>query len=277
MTNSGETEGKARLEVIVRRTADCEPGFPPGVRVRVYASGRTGARGLSTAAALFVPGGALAYHWHDCGEAITVLEGAPTVLVEGRPHTLGRLDCVYVPGGVLHSVRNEAAVEARIHSAFASPSPERTFAGVGDLPGSESVGVDGPVPEAVSRFGTSPGYELAPGADFHDLFGGRLGSAPICGGVGAFRPGSGLPCHFHEYDESITIVAGRAVCQVDGRQYEVGEMDTAVIPEGLAHRFVNRTDSPMEMIWVYAGDEPRRAVLDEALCSGGGRVPDSAS
>lgn len=275
MTNSRREDGKARLEAIVRRAGDYEPGFPPGIRVRVYASRRTGARGLATAAAVFNPGVSLDFHWHDCGEAITVLEGTPTVLVEGRPHTLGRLDCVYVPDGVLHSVRNDSTTEARIHSAFASPNPQRTFAEMGDQPESGSRGADGPVPEAVSRFGASPGYELAPGTDFHDLFAAHLGSSGICGGFGMFQPGSGLPCHFHEYDESITIVAGHAVCQVEGRQHEVGLMDTAVIPEGLAHRFVNRTDSPMGMIWVYAGDEPRRFLLDKTRCSGAiGRAPD---
>ncbi|MDE0104102.1 MAG: cupin domain-containing protein [Bryobacterales bacterium] len=268
MTNFGQAEAKSRLEAIVRRTGDYELGFPPGVRVRVYASGRTGARGLTTAAAVFDPGMALDFHRHDCGEAITVLEGTPTVLVEGRPHTLGRLDCVYVPGGVLHAVQNDSATEARIHSAFASPNPQRTFAEMGELPDSGSRGVGCPVPEAVSRFGLSSGYELAPGTDFHDLFAARLGSSGICGGFGMFQPGSGLPCHFHEYDESITIVAGHAVCQVEGRHYEVGLMDTAVIPEGLAHRFVNRRDSPMGMIWVYAGDEPRRVLVDNTRCSG---------
>ena len=268
MTNLGQEDSKNRAEAIVRGTGESAQGFPPGVRIRVYASRLNGARGLSTAAAVFDPGVALDYHFHDCGEAITVLEGTPTVLVQSRSYKLQRLDCLFVPPGVTHSVRNEAGVQARLHSAFASASPARTFLEPGELPGSASREDDSSVPEAVTRFAASPGYELAPGTDFHDLFAGRLGSSGICGGYGLFEPGSGLPCHLHEYDESITIVTGRAVCQVEGRQYDVGGMDTAMIPEGLAHRFINRTDSPMAMIWVYAGDEPSRVLLDAERCSG---------
>ena len=43
---------------------------------------------------------------HDCSEAITVLSGIALVVVEGRGYRLGRLDCMHVPAGVAHAVRN---------------------------------------------------------------------------------------------------------------------------------------------------------------------------
>jgi mannose-6-phosphate isomerase-like protein (cupin superfamily) len=85
-----------------------------------------------------------------------------------------------------------------------------------------------------------------------------------------FQPGAALPCHYHAFDESITIVAGRAVCQVAGREYDVGDCDTVCVPQGRPHRFLNRSDRPMAMIWVYAGDEPERTLVDPGYCEGRG-------
>ncbi len=170
MTNLGQEAGKNRAEAIVRGTGKSARGLPPAVRARVYASSLNGARGLSPAAAVLVPGLALDCHFHDCGEAITVLEGTPTVLVQSRSHKLQGLDCVFVPPCGTRSVRNAAGVQASLHSAFVSASPARNFLEPRALPGSASREDNSSVAEAVTRFAAAPGYELAPGTDFHDLF-----------------------------------------------------------------------------------------------------------
>ena len=54
------------------------------------------------------------------------------------------------------------------------------------------------------------------------------------------------------------------VCKIreNIRTYEVGECATAMVPRGRVHYFVNESDAPMEMIWVYAGPMPERIVVD---------------
>jgi quercetin dioxygenase-like cupin family protein len=86
--------------------------------------------------------------------------------------------------------------------------------------------------------------------------------------VGRFEPGASLPCHIHDFDESITITRGRAVCLVQGRRYVLSGCDTAFIPKGIPHRFLNLSDEDMSMIWVYAGSEPDRLIVDAGFCSG---------
>jgi quercetin dioxygenase-like cupin family protein len=81
-------------------------------------------------------------------------------------------------------------------------------------------------------------------------------------------PGASLPCHIHDFDESITIVGGSAVCLAQGRRYELGGCDTAFIPRGIPHRFLNQSDGEMAMIWVYAGSEPDRRIVAAEYCSG---------
>src|SRR5439155_526456 len=73
-------------------------------------------------------------------------------------------------------------------------------------------------PEHLTRFAGAPAYELAPRTQFRDLFAGRFGSRGICGGYGTFEPGASLPCHYHGYDESITIVAGEAMSRIPEAQ-----------------------------------------------------------
>jgi quercetin dioxygenase-like cupin family protein len=194
------------------------------------------------------------------------VEGAAEVRVEGRRYHLTPFDALHVPAGTAHSVGNASADQpAVLFTAFSSEELARTW--VEDEWAETSAPSTGePTPESCTRFEAAPAYELAPNTQFRDLFSRRLGARGICGGYGRFQPGSSLPCHIHGYDESITIVEGAAVCQVAGQEYPVSDLDTACIPEARPHRFLNRSDAPMAMLWVYAGDEPDREILDACFC-----------
>ena len=89
----------------------------------------------------------------------------------------------------------------------------------------------------------------------------------MSGGYGIFQPLGRLPCHLHDFDESITIVEGTATCVVEGRKYQLSNCATALAPRGRCHYFINQSKGPMAMIWVYAGDLPQRLVLDEKCCT----------
>lgn len=241
----------------------------PGMELRILVSGEvTHSVGLCTCAVTFAPGVALAYHRHPCSEAITAVHGRAVIHVEGRQYEIEAFDCIHIPAGVVHAVRNASLdVPALLHTAFASAAPTREFAAETFEPHSAAK-TDDAFPEHFVRQAAAAHYELASGTRFCDLFAGRMGAHGICGGYGVFRPGAGLPCHYHDFDESITIVAGTAICQVAGREYALANMDTACVPRGRPHRFLNRSNEPMAMIWVYAGDEPDRVIVEPGLCDG---------
>ena len=247
-----------------------EEGSPAGVALRTFVSDRCGATGFSTGTAAFDGGAELPYHTHDCSEAVTILDGHAQILIEGRAYRLSALDCVHIPAGTAHSVRNADAKNAMIaHWAFGTAKPERHF--VTREFRFEDHGADDPEasdPEHINRFVNAELYELSEGALFCDLFASRFGAVGICGGYGRFTAGSSLPCHFHEYDESITITGGEAICLVQGSEYRLSGCDTAFVPKPRTHRFLNNSDSDMEMIWVYAGNEPDRTIVDAGYCSG---------
>jgi putative monooxygenase len=257
-------------EKIIPGQCEPYPAFLPEIAMRIFASGKCGAKAMTTATVTFAPRACLRYHKHTFSEAVTVLEGEAVFTVEGRSYLLCHLDCIHVPAGVAHTVVNASdAVPVVALSAFASPNPERELVDV-EFEKRVQLNTDpGPnEPENLIRFSKTDNYELATGTQFCDLFAGRYGSVGICGGYGRFQPGRSLPCHVHDYDESITIIEGHATCEVAGRRYELSGYDTAFVPQGKPHRFLNESDQPMAMIWVYAGSEPSRSIVDLEYCKG---------
>jgi quercetin dioxygenase-like cupin family protein len=231
----------------------------PGVALRTFVSRACGSSQISTGLVRIEPGCRMPLHVQGCSAAMTVLEGCGVFEVQDRRRRLEALDSLHVPAGLSRLIRNEDDQPLVLHWALATADPGwRQVAPAS--PGERC--------EHVIRRSAAEVYELAPGAHFQDLFAARFGASGICGGYGRFEPGASLPCHLHHYDESITIVEGRARCLVQGSGYQLSGYDTAFVPRGRPHRFLNKSDRPMAMVWVYAGDEPERTVLEAGYCSG---------
>jgi len=241
-----------------------------GILLREFVSEACAARGFSTGTATISPAAVLPYHTHAFSEAITLLSGLAQVAVEGRCYKLTLFDCLHVPAGVAHEVTNCSGESHAVALwAFASAVPSRELVKEDFVVLDRGFANPKPSdPESIVRFTSAEVYELSPGAHFRDLFAGRFGTVGVCGGYGKFQPGASLPCHIHQRDESITIVEGRATCQVQGNRYQLSGCDTAFVPEGLPHRFINQSDDPMAMIWVYASTEPERTLVEAAYCDG---------
>jgi putative monooxygenase len=241
-----------------------------GVWLREFVNRSCGASGFSTGCATFEGSAILSYHTHPCSEAIVILSGLAHVGVEGRQYKLAPFDCLHVPAGVAHEVANSSGKFALLAlSAFASDEVSREPVNASftvDEKGSKNPAPTDP--EFIVRYAEAETYELSEGAEFRDLFAGRFGANGICGGYGRFQPGASLPCHVHEYDESITITEGEAVCLVQGNRYLLSGCDTAFVPQGKPHRFLNHSRSEMAMVWVYAGSEPERTLVNASFCDG---------
>jgi len=257
-----------RVEVIVRPEASRPVAQVPGVELRPMADAHRGARGLFTGVLTLAPGASIPYYARSTPEAMVVLEGAAAVDVEDRRYGLGPLDAIAVVPRRPRRLSNLSADRpAVLHVAMASGQPEQSWVNGRFTPAEQpaaSIGHEGS--ERVVRHSTAPVTELATRALFQDLYNAELGTRGICGGYGLFEPGARLPCHRHQFDESITIVRGMATCIVEGRRHELAGLATAMVPQGRCHYFINLTLEPMAMVWVYAGDMPDRIVLDEHLC-----------
>jgi quercetin dioxygenase-like cupin family protein len=188
------------------------------------------------------------------------------VEVEGRRYTLSPLDNIVLPHGLAHATLNTSPREKAVfHIAMPTDSPERApvdrFFSRRAMP-EDSAGTTGA--EYVTRYRTAKRFEPGKGASFVDYFNRALvPGIEMSGGYGLFQPGGRLPAHIHDFDESICIVQGEATCIVEGRKHAMSGSATALQPRGRVHYFINESNAPMAMIWVYGGPSPERLVVAE--------------
>ncbi len=237
-----------------------------GVNFECLVGSHNHARRLTTGIVTFAPGATLPYHNHTFSESITLLSGSAVIEIEGRSYSLKKLDNVVVPTGRVHAARNPSTTEPAVfHIALASDSPARTlvekFFPRRSMP-DDSTGFPGA--ERVNRFATAKRFAAGPNTEFIDFFNADLiPGLEMSGGYGLFHPTGRLPAHVHDFDESICIISGQAMCVVEGRRYGMRDGVTALQPRGRVHYFINETPNTMEMLWVYAGPKPERILVEE--------------
>ncbi len=94
------------------------------------------------------------------------------------------------------------------------------------------------------------------------LVGASLGATVFSNGITTFPPKRGLPLHTHNVDESVTILEGSAMVEVDGTTKRLKAYDTSFVPAGVPHRFVNVGRGKMSILWVYGGVQVTRTFVD---------------
>jgi len=255
-----------RPEVMNSRGSGKTFNIEPGVVLECLVGEHNQARNLTTGIVTFAPGASLSLHTHAFTESITLLSGRGIVEVEGHIYELEPLDNVVVPKEIAHLVRNPDPTEKAVfHVALASSSPARTIIQQEFTPVAMPATSEGrPGAERVNRIRKAPRFAAGPNTEFIDFFNkDLLPGVEMSGGYGRFHPGGRLPAHVHDFDESICIIEGTATCVVEGRLYSMSNEATALQPRGRVHYFINESNAPMAMLWVYAGPVPERIIVDE--------------
>lgn len=90
----------------------------------------------------------------------------------------------------------------------------------------------------------------------------QVGAKDFLNGITMFAPGSAIPEHIHNCDESVLIIKGSAVAHIDGTQYPVTVGDNSFIPAGIAHFFHNTSETDeLHIFWTYASVDATRTVI----------------
>jgi len=90
----------------------------------------------------------------------------------------------------------------------------------------------------------------------------RTGARDFINGITIFEPGAAIPLHKHNCDESVVLLEGRAIAEIDGERHEVEAGDVTFIPADLPHRFINRSDTEgMKILWIYASVDATRTLI----------------
>ena len=112
------------------------------------------------------------------------------------------------------------------------------------------------------RFDEVPAIERGGGITGKPLVGEDQGSTVFCTGITSFPPGASIPMHTHNCDEQVTLLEGEGTAQIEDRLEEVRPYDTTFIPAGVPHRFINRGDGRMSIIWIYGSTYVTRTYTD---------------
>lgn len=93
---------------------------PEGITSHLLASPRTcNAEYLTTTLAVIQPGGEQRVHSHPPEQVYFILEGSGLMTVGGETRRVDPGDCVFIPTGQPHGLKNDGAVSLRYFSAAA--------------------------------------------------------------------------------------------------------------------------------------------------------------
>ncbi|QDA36938.1 cupin domain-containing protein (plasmid) [Paracoccus liaowanqingii] len=114
---------------------------------------------------------------------------------------------------------------------------------------------------AILRPDQLPVNDRANGARTIPLVTRSCGSTSLINGITAFDPGAKIGIHFHNCEESVLILEGDAVAEIDGQRHQLRAGDTTWIPANVPHRFLNESQELMRIFWTYATVDATRTMV----------------
>jgi len=88
------------------------------------------------------------------------------------------------------------------------------------------------------------------------------GATGLLNGITRIAPGAAVPEHFHNCEESVLILSGRAYAVIDGVTFAMDERHITLIPTGIPHYLANPSaDAPLLIFWTYASIDATRTIV----------------
>ncbi|MGP3769635.1 cupin domain-containing protein [Streptomyces sp. SDT5-1] len=124
----------------------------------------------------------------------------------------------------------------------------------------------GAFPPVVLRPAELPAFTRGGGARTIPLVTQAVGAEVFLTGQTLFEGGAGIPLHTHNCPESVTILEGNAVVEIDGVEHEVTTFDTTYVAANTPHRFRNASATePMRILWIYASVDATRTLVETGV------------
>jgi HTH-type transcriptional regulator, repressor for puuD len=83
----------------------------------------------------------------------------------------------------------------------------------------------------------------------------------ITSGITIFAPGTGIPLHTHNVEESVMVLEGEATAVIGDNRFELEAEDVTWVPSAVPHCFTNRGQGLMRIYWVYGGRDVTRTIV----------------
>lgn len=108
-------------------------------------------------------------------------------------------------------------------------------------------------PPVILRPSQQPVVQRGGGVTTIPLVSRACGSTGLINGITIFPPGGSIALHWHNCEESVMVLAGRATVEIDGALHAMQAGDTTWVPAGVPHRFLNASETEeMRILWTYA-------------------------
>ena len=89
-----------------------------------------------------------------------------------------------------------------------------------------------------------------------------VGATSFLNGITTFEPGAEIAHHTHNCIESVMIIEGEAIVDIDGVETPLTTHDTTFVPANIPHRFKNASsEKRMRILWTYASIDATRTLV----------------
>ena len=89
-----------------------------------------------------------------------------------------------------------------------------------------------------------------------------IGSTSMLNGITEFGPNAAIALHTHNCEESVMVLEGEAIVEIDGVQHRMSATDTTWVPAEVPHRFINASATDrMRIFWTYASVNATRTIV----------------
>lgn len=116
---------------------------------------------------------------------------------------------------------------------------------------------------AILRPSELPSAERGGGARTVPLVTVPRGAETFLNGITFFEPNAAIPLHTHNCEESVVVLEGNALFEINGVEHDLGPLDTTWIPPGVPHRFKNSSATTgLKILWIYGSINATRTLVE---------------
>lgn len=106
-------------------------------------------------------------------------------------------------------------------------------------------------------------HERGGGASTTPLVSKGVGATAFITGYTEFAGGAEIPFHSHNCEESVVLIEGNAIFDIDGQEIPVKTQDVTFIPPNVPHRFRNASKTEvMKILWIYSSMDATRTLME---------------
>jgi quercetin dioxygenase-like cupin family protein/heme-degrading monooxygenase HmoA len=109
-----------------------------------------------------------------------------------------------------------------------------------------------------------PSRQRGGGATTTPLVTAARGATSFLNGITAFDGGAAIAHHTHNVAESVMVIEGSAVVDIDGVDIPLKQFDTTFVPANVPHHFTNASPTEaMKIFWTYGSINATRTILPD--------------